>query len=74
MIDLLKRAKKILERAGGYNFRTFKENSFGPMDLVENCLKAQFRSSILIPLKLNFGFELFALFVACGSGTEEVAF
>ena len=55
IIDLLKRDRNTLERAGRQSFRTFREIPSGPTDFVVNCLKAHSRSLMVIFLNLKLG-------------------
>ena len=55
VIDLLKRDTKTLDKAGRQSLRTSREMPSGPFDLVVNCLKAQFKLSVVMLVNLKGG-------------------
>ena len=69
IIDLLNKERKTLDTAGRQSFNTSKEIPSGPLDLVENCLKAQFKLSKVILENLKRGrFKSVGGFIGWGEG------
>ena len=62
---------KTFDKAGRQNLSTSREIPSGPLDFVVNCLKAQFKLSIVMLENLKGGqFEFIEIFFGLRKGSE----